>query len=162
VDRTLAICEQALLDVKLSIADIQGVVMVGGSTRVHLVRNKVREFFGRMPLTDVNPDEVVALGAAIQAYGLTQGSNNLLLDVIPLSLGLEIMGGLTEKIIERNTLIPVSVSQEFTTYQDGQAGMQVHVVQGEREMADHNRSLARFELRGIPPLPAGIARVKVS
>jgi len=162
VQTSIAVCEQALLDAKLSIADVEGVVMVGGSTRVPLVYAQVHEFFGKAPLTDVNPDEVVAVGAAIQAHGLTQGSNNLLLDVIPLSLGLETMGGLTEKIIYRNTPIPVSVSQEFTTYQDNQNGMQIHVVQGEREMVAHNRSLAHFELTGIPPLPAGIARVKVT
>lgn len=162
VQRTIEACERALEDANLTIAAIKGVVMVGGSTRVPLVQKEVKKFFGKELLTDVNPDEVVAIGAALQARGLTEGSDNLLLDVIPLSLGLETMGGITEKLIYRNTPIPVSVSQEFTTYQDGQAGLKIHVVQGEREMAMHNRSLANFELTGIPPLPAGIPRINVT
>lgn len=162
VEKTIAVCEQAMEDAKLTISDIQGIVMVGGSTRVPLVLDAVKKFFAREPLTDVNPDEVVAIGAALQAQGLTFGSDNLLLDVIPLSLGLETMGGLTEKLIYRNTPIPVSIAQEFTTYQDGQGALKIHVVQGEREMAAHNRSLANFELAGIPPLPAGIPRINVT
>ncbi len=162
VEKTIAVCEQALEDANLTISDIKGIVMVGGSTRVPLVFKEVQKFFNKEPLTDVNPDEVVAIGAALQAQGLTEGSNNLLLDVIPLSLGLETMGGITEKLIYRNTPIPVSVAQEFTTYQDGQDGMKIHVVQGEREMVSDNRSLANFELTGIPQLPAGIARINVT
>lgn len=162
VEKTRAICNQALEDASLMAKEVDGVVLVGGSTRVPYVREQVEKLFGKKPLSDINPDEVVAVGAAIQAEALTQGSDNLLLDVVSLSLGLETMGGLTEKIIHRNTPIPVSAVQEFTTYQDGQNGMVVHVVQGEREMVEDNRSLARFELTGIPNLPAGIARVKIT
>lgn len=162
VDRTIEICKFALADARLTPKDIKGVVLVGGATRTPLVRRRVEEFFGKTPLIDMNPDEVVALGAAIQAEALTCGGEHLLLDVVPLSLGLETMGGLTEKLIYRNSPIPCSVTQEFTTYQDGQQGMQIHVVQGEREMVAHNRSLAKFELKNIPPLPAGIARIAVT
>ncbi len=162
VGRTLDICRQALEDAHLKASDIKGIVLVGGSTRIPYVREQIETLFGRMPLADINPDEVVAVGAAIQAESLTVGSDNLLLDVVPLSLGLETMGGIVEKIIYRNTPIPVAVSQDFTTYQDGQTGMKIHVVQGEREMVEDNRSLAHFELKGIPNLPAGIARVKVT
>ena len=162
VTRSITACKRAMQDARLTPADIHGVVLVGGSTRVPLVRAEVQKLFGKEPLAGVNPDEVVAHGAALQAEALTQGGGALLLDVIPLSLGLETMGGLTEKLMERNTPIPASVSQEFTTYQDNQTGMQLHIVQGEREMVADNRSLAQFELKGIPPLPAGVARVKVT
>jgi molecular chaperone HscA len=162
IQRTIIASKQAVADASVSLAEIKGVVLVGGSTRIPAVRRAVEAFFGTPPLTNVNPDEVVAVGAALQAEGLTRGSDNLLLDVIPLSLGLETMGEMVEKILHRNTPIPVSVAQEFTTYQDGQTAMLIHVLQGDREMVNQNRSLAKFTLGGIPPLPAGIARIKVT
>ncbi|MFN7039182.1 MAG: Fe-S protein assembly chaperone HscA, partial [Alphaproteobacteria bacterium] len=161
VDQTIDQINNLLVKSNMSKDEIDGIVLVGGSTRILQIREKLRNFFGQAPLTDLNPDEIVALGASLQAANLTGKISNLLIDVTPLSLGIEVMGGMVDKIIERNTPLPASVERKFTTYVDNQTGIKFHIVQGEREMVKDCRSLAQFELINIPPMKAGFAKISV-
>jgi len=163
LDRCAKACRRVLKDAELAATELDGVILVGGSTRSPIVREFVRQLFDKEPLCDLDPDQVVALGAAVQAHVLGGGEQKVvLLDVVPLSLGIEMMGGVVEKLIHRNTTIPAGATQTFTTYADNQTGFDIHVLQGERETADACRSLARFVLRGVPPMIAGMGRVEIT
>lgn len=162
INQTITLFKQTLKDAQLQAKDLNGIVLVGGSTRIPYISQSLEQAFNQKPLSDLNPDEIVALGAAIQAHGLTEGANHLLLDIIPLSLGIETMGGLVEKIIDRNSPIPTAKMQEFTTYVDGQTSMSLHIVQGERELAKDCRSLGHFEFKNIPPMSATMPRIQIT
>lgn len=162
IKETISICRKTLLDAKFTVSSLDGIILVGGSTRIPIIRSSIKDFFGQDPLTNLNPDEVVAIGAALQAEFLTDQSKGLLLDISPLSLGIETIGGLVERIIPRNSPVPISVSKEFTTFEDNQIKMKIHILQGEREMVQDCRSLGEFVISGIPPMPEGKPRIEIT